>query len=300
MLDESKEVKARFQTRASHLSAEEVKQLKIKTGKYETHLYRSGEGEAVLLIHGSGPGATAFSNWQHALNVMNTRYHVLAPDLIGFGESAHPDPPPRGIRAWMRLWVDQLLGLMDELSIERAHLVGNSLGGAIALHLVMESPERFEKVVLMGPAGAPFELTTELDRIWGFYDDPEPAQLRNAIRWFAYDDHFISDRLEAITEMRYQAAMQPEVRRSYEAMFPSPRQVHVDDLIIPPTALRRMHHPVLLLHGFHDPIVPYTTSLYFMTHLPNASMHVIGPCSHWIQIEHKDVFHKLVLDFLEK
>ncbi|WP_273000946.1 alpha/beta fold hydrolase [Hydrogenibacillus schlegelii] len=273
--------------------------LKIKTGAFETHLNRAGNGKAaILMIHGSGPGATAYSNWQYALAEFGTTYSALAPDLIGFGESTHPDPPPTGVRAWMRLWVRQLLDLLDVLSIERAHLIGNSLGGAVALHLLMEAPHRFERVVLMGPAGAPFTITPELDRIWGFYDDPTEETMQSVIRWFAYDEGFIADRLEEIAKSRLQAALRPEVRRSYEAMFPAPRQRHVDDLVVPESALRRIPHPVLIAHGREDHIVPFETSLHLVRHLSNARLYLLGRCSHWIQIEHKDAFHRVVGAFL--
>ncbi|WP_243095089.1 alpha/beta fold hydrolase [Thermus thalpophilus] len=271
---------------------------KVTTGAYTTHLYREGEGEAVLFIHGSGPGATAWSNWQLALPELGRDYLCLAPDLVGYGESQHPDPPPRGVRGWMRLWVDQLLALLDALGLERAHLVGNSLGGAIALHLLLEAPGRFGRVVLMGPAGGPFALTPELDRIWGFYEDPTLSAMRNAIRWFAYDEGFIADRLDEIARMRLEAALRPEVRRSFEAMWPRPRQEAIDQLVVPASALRRIPHPVLIIHGLQDRIVPYTTSLYLAEHLPNAGVHLVARCSHWVQIERAKEFHFLVRGFL--
>ncbi|AFH40244.1 alpha/beta fold hydrolase [Thermus thermophilus] len=276
-----------------------MESVKVATGPFLTHLHRAGEGEAVLFIHGSGPGATGLSNWQLALPELGRDFLCLAPDLVGYGESTHPEPPPRGARAWMRLWVDQLLGLLDALGLERAHLVGNSLGGGIALHLLMEAPERFGRVVLMGPAGGPFRQTPELDRIWGFYEDPTLSAMRNAIRWFAFDEGFVRDRLEEIARMRLEAALRPEVRRSFEAMWPRPRQEAIDQLVVPPSALKRMDHPVLILHGYRDGIVPIETSLYLMEHLPNAHLVLLGRTSHWVQIEQAATFHRLVRAFLK-
>jgi 2-hydroxymuconate-semialdehyde hydrolase len=264
----------------------------------EATLYREGQGEPVLFIHGSGPGATGLSNWQLALPELGRHFLCLAPDLVGYRESTHPDPPPKGVRAWMRLWLNQLLGLLEALGVERVHLVGNSLGGAIALHLLMEAPERFGRVVLMGPAGGPFHQTPELDRIWGFYEDPTLTAMKSAIRWFAFDEGFIQDRLEEIARMRLEAALRPEVRRSFEAMWPRPRQEAIDQLVVPPAALRRMDHPIFILHGYRDWIVPVETSLYLMEHLPNASLHLLGRTSHWVQIERAQTFHHLVGSFL--
>ncbi|WP_322513293.1 alpha/beta hydrolase [Chloroflexus sp.] len=274
----------------------------IATGAYTTHLNRQGPvGQpAILFIHGSGPGANGWSNWQLALPALSKQWDCLAPDLAGFGDSQHPDPPPGDIRRWMRLWVDQMLALLDTLGIAQADLVGNSMGGAVALHLLLEAPQRFRRVVLMGAIGAPCRLTPELDRLWGFYDDPSPALLAQAIRWFVYDDAFVRDRLDEIVRIRYAAAMRADVRRSYTAMFPAPRQALLDALIVPDSALRRIVHPVLLVHGRDDAIVPVDTSYYLLNRLPNAELHVIGRCSHWTQIEHSQRFHQLVRSFLSE
>jgi 2-hydroxymuconate-semialdehyde hydrolase len=282
---------------------EEVTTTRLKTGAYETNFHRAGMGskEAILFIHGSGPGATAWSNWQYALPFFgNKGFDCVAPDLIGFGMSEHPSSPPKGIRSWMRLWVDQLKHLLDTLEIKRTHLVGNSLGGAIALHLVAEAPERFDRIALMGSAGAPFRLTTELDRIWGFYEDPSSETMEQIIRWFAYDESFIADQLKKISRMRFEAAMNSDVRRSYEAMFPQPRQHIVDNLVLPSATLQRIQQQVLLVHGLNDPIVPVETSYYLVQHLPRVQMMIFGQCSHWTQVEYRDRFHSLLLNFFNE
>jgi 2-hydroxymuconate-semialdehyde hydrolase len=276
-----------------------VSNTRIQTGKHQTYLNRSGEGhdETVLFLHGSGPGVTAWSNWQFAMPFFDDILHCLAPDLTGFGATEHPAQPPSGMRAWMRLWVDQCLSLMDELKIDKAHLVGNSMGGAIALWLLLDAPDRFGRVVLMGPIGTPHTITPDLDKLWGFYDDPSVKMFRNIIRWFVYDDSFLADRLDSIAQTRFEAAMNPDVRRSFEAMFPAPRQAAIDDLAVPELALRRIEHPILLVHGRDDHIVPLETSLYLLKHLPRVQLHVFGQCSHWIQVEYATQFNRLLAEF---
>jgi 2-hydroxymuconate-semialdehyde hydrolase len=271
----------------------------IQTGSYRTAYNRAGENqpETILFLHGSGPGVTAWSNWQFALPALGGQFHCLAPDLIGFGASEHPADPPSGMRSWMRLWVDQCLALLDALNIAKAHLVGNSMGGAIALHLLMDAPDRFDKVVHMGPIGTPHTITPELDRLWGFYEDPSVQTFRNVIRWFVYDDAFLAGRLDAIASTRFEAAMNPDVQRSFRAMFPAPRQTAINDLVAPELALRRMNHPTLLVHGRDDKIVPLETSLHLLRHLPNVQLHVFGQCSHWIQVEHAQRFNRLIAHF---
>jgi 2-hydroxymuconate-semialdehyde hydrolase len=276
-----------------------VTNAEVKTGNVRTFYNRSGEDktETILFLHGSGPGVTALSNWQFALPVLGENFHCLAPDLVGFGASEHPQNPPTGMRNWMRLWVDQCLGFLDALKIDKVHLVGNSMGGAIALHLMMEAPDRFSRVVLMGPIGTPHTIRPEIDRLWGFYEDPSLRIFGNVIRWFIYDEAFIADRLEAIAKTRYEAAMNPDVRRSFMAMFPAPRQKVLDDLVVPTLALRRMTHPTLLIHGRDDQIVPLETSLHLLQHLPKVQLHVYGQCSHWTQIEYAKSFNQLIGQF---
>jgi 2-hydroxymuconate-semialdehyde hydrolase len=276
-----------------------VTNAEIKTGNFRTYYNRSGESnaEAILFLHGSGPGVTAWSNWQFALPFFDDKFHCLAPDLVGFGATEHPQNPPAGMRNWMRLWVDQCLAFLDALEIEKAHLVGNSMGGAIALHLLMQAPARFSRVVLMGSLGAPHTITPEMDRLWGFYEDPAIEMFRNVIRWFVYDDAFIADKLDSITQTRFEAAMKPEVRRSFVAMFPAPRQKVLDDLVVPDLALHRMTNPILLVHGRDDRIVPLETSLHLLQRLPNAQLHIYGQCSHWTQIEFAKSFNQLLAQF---
>src|SRR5690606_6347097 len=108
----------------------------------------------------------------------------------------------------------------------------NSLGGAIALHLLAEHADLIDRAVLMGTAGAPMRLTRELDLIWGFYDSPSPGRMAQMITWFAFDETFIGDRIDEVAQMRYDAAMSEQVRRTYMQMFPSPRQRHLDDLVV--------------------------------------------------------------------
>lgn len=272
---------------------------KIRTGTYDTFTNISGEDqeEPILFLHGSGPGVTGWSNWQFALPALDRQFHCIAPDLAGFGGTDHPADSPKGMRAWMRLWVDQCLALLDALKIEKANMVGNSMGGAIALHLLMDAPDRFNRVVHMGPIGTPHKITPALDRLWGFYDDPSVQMFKNIIRWFVYDDSFLAARLDSIAQTRFEAAMNPDVQRSFKAMFPAPRQTAIDDLVVSELALRHMNHPTLLVHGRDDHIVPMETSLYLLEHLPNSQLHVFGQCSHWIQVEKAQSFNQLIAQF---
>lgn len=272
----------------------------IEHDGFTTSVSKTGTSDlpAMLLIHGSGPGATGWSNWQYLLPEIGDRYHAVAVNLSGYGKSPAPEPQPDGTRAWLDVWVRQVLSLVDHLGLKDVHLVGNSLGGAIALHLVLRRPDLFSKVVLMGPAGAPFEITRELDMIWGFYDEPSRHLMKSAISWFAYDPDFLGDQLESIAEMRFEAAMRPEIRAAFASMFPRPRQASVDALVVPVADLRRVRQPVLLVHGVDDFIVPLATSDHLLRHLGGpVQAHYYKRCSHWTQVEFKASFNRLIDEF---
>jgi 2-hydroxymuconate-semialdehyde hydrolase len=258
------------------------------------HCAGAGNGPTLVFLHGGGPGATGWSNWQHALPALGNRYNCVAPDFVGFGDSHHPESPPTDPRAWTRMRIDMVLGLMDELGLERASLVGNSLGGAISLHLMMEAPERFERAVLMGTAGGPSSHSPrqEVIKMVTFYNDPSPGALARLYSWFVYDlDRFDGD-LDAIARDRYEQTMRPEVRRSYEAMFSGPLM-----LSLPESALRRIEQPILIVHGRDDTVNPLEDSLYFLRALPNAELFVFPRCGHWTQLEYPAKFHNLLDQF---
>jgi 2-hydroxymuconate-semialdehyde hydrolase len=105
--------------------------------------------------------------------------------------------------------------------------------------------------------------------------------------------------LDARAQMSFEAAMDEKVRRSFAAMFPAPRQQHVDDLVLPDLVLQRIDHPVLLVHGRDDVIIPLETSLYLLARLSDVKMHVFGQCRHWLMLEYRDAFNELVSDFLK-
>ena len=269
---------------------------------FTTFLRRSGSPTlpAMLLIHGSGPGATGWSNWQYLMPELGGRFHCLAMDLCGYGGSPVPDAMPKKTAEWLEVWVAQIVTLVRKLGLGRVHLVGNSLGGALALHAALRAPDLFDRIALMGPVGVPCRLTRELDLIWGFYDSPSEDLMRLAMQWFAYDPAFLGDRLGEIAAARFKAAMQPEIRAAFSSMFPAPREKALEALEVPDAGLRMIRHPVLLIHGIEDAIVPLETSLTLMQRLGGpVQAHFYNRSSHWTQVEHKDSFNTLIAEFFD-
>ncbi|WP_334046575.1 alpha/beta fold hydrolase [Burkholderia cepacia] len=260
---------------------------RIVAGGIDTNYHDVGDGPPVLLIHGSGPGVTAYANWRLTMPALARQFRVIAPDMAGFGETERP----AGYRYSMAHWVDHALGLLDALDVERAHVVGNSFGGALALALAIRAPERVGKLVLMGAAGTRFTLTEGLDAVWGY--TPSIANMRALLDIFAFDRTLVNDEL---AKLRHDASVRPGYRDAFANMFPAPRQRWVDALASDETQLRALTHDTLIVHGREDRVIPLESSLKLTEWLPNAQLHVFGRCGHWTQIEHAARFNRLVID----
>lgn len=255
-----------------------------------TNLHDEGSGAPVLLIHGSGPGVTAWANWRTVIPALSKRFRVLAPDLLGFGFSDMPAGPICSQQAW----IDHLVRLIDALNLDTVSLVGNSFGGAIALAMLVQHPERVRRCVLMGAVGLEFPITTALDRIWGY--QPSQEGMREALGMLAYDHSRLNDEL---IRSRYEASIRPGVYETYSQTFgKEPRQRHITLLATPEDEIRRVQHEVLILHGKQDQVIPMDVSLRLGTLLSRSDVHLFTDCGHWVQIERAQSFNRLVDDFL--
>lgn len=243
----------------------------------------------VLMLHGSGPGVTAAANWRPIIPAIARSRRVIAFDQLGFGGTADGHSRTYG-RA---VWTQHALALLDELGVPRVDVIGNSMGGAIALSLAVARPTAIGNVVLMGSMGVAMALPEGLDGVWRY--QPSMEESRRVIGLFAYNRDLITDDL---VSMRYEASLQPQVRASWQAMFPAPRQRWVDDLALSGTELASVAQPVLLIHGRDDKVVPWSSSASLLELLPDARMHIIGGCGHWTMIERTAEFLSVVQPFL--
>jgi 2-hydroxymuconate-semialdehyde hydrolase len=244
----------------------------------------------VLLLHGSGPGITATANWRPVIPALSEDRRVLAPDQLGFGGTATGEPRTFGRTAW----TEHALALLDTLGVGTVDIIGNSMGGAVALSVAKARPHAVRRIVLMGSMGVAMALPPGLNTVWGY--TPGVAQMREVIGLFAHDRNLITDEL---VEMRYQASLSPQVRDSWQAMFPEPRQRWADDLALSGAELASIGAPVLLVHGRDDRVVPWrVSSAQLIDLLPDARLHVISGCGHWTMIEKTADFLAVVQPFL--
>jgi len=261
---------------------------RIRTGGFETNYHEQGQGQPVLLVHGSGPGVTAWANWRLVIPKLAEQFRVVAPDMVGFGYTERPPGQSYDMKAWLR----HALDFMDAMEMEQVDLVGNSFGGALALALTAYHPERVRRLVLMGSVGVPFEITPGLDDVWGY--QPSVENMRRLVDIFAYDPALASDEL---AQMRYEASIRPGVQEAYAAMFPAPRQRWVDAMVTPDDRIRGIEQETLIVHGREDQVIPVETSQKLHQLIDRSQLHLFGRCGHWTQIEHNARFCRLATDF---
>jgi pimeloyl-ACP methyl ester carboxylesterase len=254
-----------------------------------TNYLEGGAGDPVVLVHGSGPGVSAYANWRLTMPALARQFHVLAPDLVGFGFTERPENADYGLDTW----VDQLIGFLDAMSLPSASLVGNSLGGAIVLRAAVRHPDRARRLVLMGSVGLTFPITDGLDVVWGY--EPSMDNMRRVMDYFAYSREIVTDEL---AEVRFQASVRPGMQEAFSAMFPAPRQRRLDALVTPEREIAGLPHETLIIHGRDDRVIPLETSLRLHQLIDNSQLHVFGRCGHWTQIERSAAFNRLVADFL--
>lgn len=269
----------------------------VVVGDVTFHLLESGPADAptLLFLHGSGPGANAQTNWEWQLGELGDEFHCIAPDIVGFGNSTHPDPAPQGLREFTELRVRTLLALLDQLGLASVTLVGNSMGGIISLALTTTAPDRVERLVLMGGGGAPFPPTAELLKLILFYEDPTEAAMAELLTCFVNDPSFFGDDLQRIAASRMPLASRPEVERSHRATF-----APGEPLRFPSELLATITQPALVVHGEGDRLIPIAAGEYFAEHLPNVRFERYPATGHWLMLEQPHRFAGHVREFMRQ
>lgn len=255
-----------------------------------TNYHDTGRGEPVVLIHGSGPGVSAWANWRLNIPAIAATHRVLALDMLGFG---YTDADPTG-RYEVEAWQSHFRGFLDALGLEKVSIVGNSFGGGMALKFAISHPDRVDKLVLMGASGLDFEMTEGLRAVWDY--KPSVANMKSLMQVFAFNPGLVSDE---VAEMRHRASVRPGVAEAFAAMFDRPwPQNRIPDFSNDPALLQTLPHETLLVHGREDRVVPLESSIRMLNLMPAAQLHVFGRCGHWTQIEYREQFNNLVSGFL--
>lgn len=264
----------------------ESKWIELTPGEM-THYHDRGAGAPVVLLHGSGVGVSAAANWYLNFGPLSEEFRVISYDQLGFGQTVAAPGETYGIDAW----VGHLIRLLDALSVERAVLVGNSMGGWIGLQATLDHPERVLGVVPMGSGHLPFPVT-EVLRSHG-----KPEFTRDGIHRVLLD-FVVRPELatDDLVEMRYQAATKPGAPERY-AKVVAARNASPD---LDEAALAKMETPALIIHGREDRVWPSEVALRLHGLLPHSDLHILEQSGHWSQIERCSTFNLLIADFVRR
>ena len=257
-----------------------------------------GGGLPLVLLHGGGPGVSAWSNFGKAFEHFTGNLRVIAPEQPGFGWS--DKPPVEG--NYYRHSADHVVALLDELDIEKVHLLGNSLGGGVSMRLALSYPDRVGRLVLMGPGGLSLNLfhadpTEGIKRLMEFSGNPTREALRAFVSTMVVNQKLVTDEL---IEERFADATAPGAQEAMAAMgwsFYNPETA--EDGMLWREAYQ-LQHETLLTWGREDRVNPLDGALVALKTIPNAHLHVFPKCGHWAQIEAAEEFAQVATAFLAR
>ncbi|WP_300679594.1 alpha/beta hydrolase [Nocardioides sp.] len=250
----------------------------------------AGSGYPVIFLHGSGPGATGWSNFGPNIAELAEQFTCYAPDMPGWGDS---DP----VSAEDRNHVQSALEFMDALGIEKAAFVGNSMGGATTIRFAVEHPERLSHLITMGAGATGVKLfgagdgpTEGIKILLKGYREPSLATMRELVDVMSFDS---GDLAEERAQVRLDAVLRRPEHATNFLSGPRPaRDFPAEHLLAGITA------PALLIHGRDDRVVHPENGLKLNALIPNSRLYQINRCGHWAQIEHAAEFNRVVADFI--
>ena len=252
------------------------------------HFLDEGSGPVVLWLHGSGPGASGFSNFKgNYPQFAASGFRNLVVDLPGFGRSDKPEDAQYNLD----FFVSAMSGFLKAVGVKRATLLGNSLGGAIALGMALAEPECVEKLILMAPGGVEDRETyfkmIGIQRMVELYNAGPLGieHMRRIMSLQLFDSSQLDDKL--LAERVAVAVLQP--RNLFTTMMVPNMTARLEEL----------RAPILGVWGTDDNFNPASGALKVLTHAPDARFIMLNRCGHWVQVEHRELFNKACLEFLK-
>lgn len=273
---------------------EESTSRSVQAKDWTIHYNEAGTGHPILFLHGTGPGATGWSNFHQNIDLAN-KYRMLMVDFPGWGRSSELKPGGPQVNAL----ADAIVAMMDALEIPQASFVGNSMGGAMALEVLCRAPERISHLITMGsgvlapPLMSPGGLSQGLKVLAETYRDPSPENFRRLVEVMVFDASYATDEL---MRQRSEAALaNPAHLVNWLEGWASWRPSMNPQLI--PT-LMHTDTPCLFIHGRDDRTIHWESSLRAAGLAPNARMVLLNRCGHWAQLEHTEEFNTLIDNFI--
>ncbi len=260
----------------------------------------AGEGETLVMLHGSGPGVSGWGNFGANLPLFSQHFQTVIPDQPGFGLS----PRPEMDRPYHRISSDAIVALLDDLDVEKAHVLGNSMGGSVAARFALDHPDRLAKLVLMGPGGVGAGILAPspsegLSRLVEFAHDPTRERLIVWMKTMVSDKAFIT---EELIEERWRNAMEPSAIEWLQLFFS-----HVGGKSKRPTEeiplwaqVPQIAAPTLITWGRDDRVTPLEMAWLPLRQMREVELHVFSGCGHWAMTEKREQFERVVMEFLTR
>lgn len=268
-----------------------------RVGDRDIFVAEAGDGPAVVLLHGGGPGASGQSNYVRNIEPLSEHFRVIVPDMPGYGRSTKgiDQRDPFGDLA------GALRGLLDELGLHSAHLVGNSYGGSAALRLALDAPARVNRLVLMGPGGIGTTRalpTPGLRKLLAYYggSGPSRSKLEEFIRTYLVHDGTAIP-AEAI-EARYQASIDPDVIANPPLQRPSSLRTLLRMDFTRDRRLSQLCTPTLAIWGAQDKVNRPSGGHTLARIMPHCDLLQVADTGHWVQWERSDLFNATLRTFL--
>ena len=264
---------------------------RVKTKNWDVHYNEAGEGFPLVLVHGGGPGASGWSNYNPNIPYLSQYFRVIAIDLPGWGQSqpvAYEDRDNSGV----------LAEFLETLGIAKAAVVGNSMGGASVIRLAYERPDLVSHLITMGsPSGVPglFEaggLTEGVKVLERAYFEPSMETVRALTEIMTFGHSNITDELVA-ERLKNTLAQKAHVDNWIGGHGKGP-MVRLNQEKIPTITA-----PTLLMHGRDDRVTTFAHAIRLAGMIRNSRAVIVNRCGHWLQLEHANEFNSTVRRFLE-
>ncbi|OBK24306.1 alpha/beta hydrolase [Mycobacterium asiaticum] len=256
-----------------------------------------GAGEVLLLIHGMGGSS---KNWDAIIPTLSKKYRVIAPDLLGHGQTAKP----RGDYS-LGAFAVFLRDLLDALGIPRATVVGHSLGGGIAMQFTHQHRDYCERLILISSGGLGDEVSRTLrlvslpgsSAVLQVVSSKPAIKVRKAISALKSDD-----RNAMRLSQHWEAHAALSNRENRQAFLRTLRAV-VDGRGQAVCALNRLHsnagRPVMIITGDQDRVIPVEHAYAAHAAMPHSRLHIIPGVSHHPQTEQTDTVASLIDGFID-
>jgi len=262
-----------------------VEQKTVIAGNINTFYLSAGTGEPLVLLHGADGGAVL---WGPILDLLSKHFHVIAPDVVGYGESDKPDAPYDKVffSTWFR-------SFCDSLNMGKINLLGNSQGGAIAMQFTLDNPDRVKKLILVGSAGL---------GAWGISPGamfkmaaanifPTKRTVQKIAKYLVHKtDNFPGDDGIAylLEVIRSSGGKLPFVNGKGRAVAPFSSD-----------KLRQITNPALIIWGAEDRILPISHGKKGHEKMPNAKLRIIPDAGHTPFIDLPEEFKDIILHFIK-